>query len=494
FSVGDETSSFLTSASSGASFSKPGSSSRMERGSSSAPERQCWPSSRAFSSTQMLSLESWNSGFRELCWSMSCDKRRAQASPAGPPPMMTTSASMCGRSMPERGVRKVIIREEVSRFHVSSFTWPTGQVARFHVSSFTGRSQLDRFQSFVLLPCEQVPTQPASNVKTLSFCLLNLLHQRWNNVEQISDHAVIRHLKDGRLRVLINSDHRSRAFHADNMLDRATDAESQVELRRNRLARRPDLAVHRQPAGVADRPRGRDLSAQGFRKLLGQLNVLLLLDAAADRHDDLRLRKIHRLLGFLEGRLRTRTDGAVRDLQVDCLDRRSSGTRLRFVAAERACLKGGKPGRITGEADVRRKLALKHLPLEEQLVAVLTIPGAVTDQCAPECGGELRGEIAHLVGVGHHHQTRLDARDELLQRGDKAVRGVRREVRRLQRVHLGEFLARELLCDIADIAARYRGFERPAGIGRDGLCGGNRLKRNPVQLAFPLLCDSENRI
>src|SRR5581483_5027603 len=221
FSVGDETSSFLTSASSGASFSKPGSSSRMERGSSSAPERQCWPSSRAFSSTQMLSLESWNSGFRELCWSMSCDKRRAQASPAGPPPMMTTSASMCGRSMPERGVRKVIISEEVSRFHVSSFT---------------GRSQLDRFQSFVLVPCEQVPTQPASNVKTLSFCLLNLLHQRWNNVEQISDHAVIRHLKDGRLRVLINSDHRSRAFHADNMLDRATDAESQVELRRNRLA------------------------------------------------------------------------------------------------------------------------------------------------------------------------------------------------------------------------------------------------------------------
>ena len=30
---------------------EPGSNSRMERGSSNAPERQCWPTSRAFSST-----------------------------------------------------------------------------------------------------------------------------------------------------------------------------------------------------------------------------------------------------------------------------------------------------------------------------------------------------------------------------------------------------------------------------------------------------------
>ena len=28
---------------------------------------------------------------------MSCDRRSAQAMPAGPPPTMTTSASICGR-------------------------------------------------------------------------------------------------------------------------------------------------------------------------------------------------------------------------------------------------------------------------------------------------------------------------------------------------------------------------------------------------------------
>src|SRR5205085_2643884 len=83
--------------------------SRMERGSSSAPDRQCWPISRAFSRTQMFSLVSCASGFFWLCSSISCERRSAQASPAGPPPTMTTSASICGRSMPGIGLRKMII-------------------------------------------------------------------------------------------------------------------------------------------------------------------------------------------------------------------------------------------------------------------------------------------------------------------------------------------------------------------------------------------------
>ena len=41
--------------------------------------------------------------------SISWDKRSAQASPAGPPPTMVTSDSICGRSTPSRGLRKVSI-------------------------------------------------------------------------------------------------------------------------------------------------------------------------------------------------------------------------------------------------------------------------------------------------------------------------------------------------------------------------------------------------
>src|SRR5208282_1806534 len=58
----------------------------------------------------MLSLVSGASGCLELYPSMSCDSRRAQAMPAGPPPTMTTSASIAGRSMRGSGLRKTIIR------------------------------------------------------------------------------------------------------------------------------------------------------------------------------------------------------------------------------------------------------------------------------------------------------------------------------------------------------------------------------------------------
>jgi hypothetical protein len=38
---------------------------------------------------------------------MSCDRRNAHAMPAGPPPTMTTSAGICGRSIPSMDLRKI---------------------------------------------------------------------------------------------------------------------------------------------------------------------------------------------------------------------------------------------------------------------------------------------------------------------------------------------------------------------------------------------------
>src|SRR5437868_10480728 len=52
---------------------------------------------------------------------MSCERRSAQARPAGPPPMMTTSASIRGRWIPSMGLRKTIIGSVSSfSFQVSS--------------------------------------------------------------------------------------------------------------------------------------------------------------------------------------------------------------------------------------------------------------------------------------------------------------------------------------------------------------------------------------
>ena len=79
------------------------------------------------------------------------------------------------------------------------------------------------------------------------------------------------------------------ALHADDVLDGAGDAERDVELRRDRLARAADLALHRQPAGVADRPRRGELGAERLGELLRDRHVFLSLDAAADRDDALGL-------------------------------------------------------------------------------------------------------------------------------------------------------------------------------------------------------------
>src|SRR5439155_11507037 len=124
-----------------------------------------------------------------------------------------------------------------------------------------------------------------------------------NDLEEIPDDPVVRDLEDGRVGILVDGDDGAGSLHADQMLDRARDAEREIELRRDGLAGAADLALHRQPSGVADGARRRDLGAERLRELLGDGDVRLLLDPAAHRHDPLGLRQIDRLLRLLERRL-----------------------------------------------------------------------------------------------------------------------------------------------------------------------------------------------
>ena len=58
-------------------------------------------------------------------------------------------------------------------------------------------------------------------------------------------------------------------------------------------------------------------------KLLGQFDILLLFDSAADGDDDFRLGQIHGLFGFLENLVRLVAD-ELGDVDVDRLDRRAA--------------------------------------------------------------------------------------------------------------------------------------------------------------------------
>src|SRR5262245_1004791 len=132
---------------------------------------------------------------------------------------------------------------------------------------------------------------------------LDGLDDRRNDLEEIADDAVVGHFEDGRVGILVDRDDGAGALHADEVLDRAGDAEREIKLGRDGLPRAADLTLHRQPAGVAYRARCRDLGADRAGELLGHVDVRLLLDPAADGHDPLGLREIDGLLRLLERRL-----------------------------------------------------------------------------------------------------------------------------------------------------------------------------------------------
>src|SRR3954471_16930069 len=114
-------------------------------------------------------------------------------------------------------------------------------------------------------------------------------NERRNNFKQVARDTIVGDLEDRCFGILVDSDNRARAFHADEMLNGAGDAKRDVQLRRDGLARAADLPIHRQPAGITDRTRGGNLGAERLGKVLGNLEMFLPLDASTDGNDTFRL-------------------------------------------------------------------------------------------------------------------------------------------------------------------------------------------------------------
>ena len=102
---------------------------------------------------------------------------------------------------------------------------------------------------------------------------------------QVADDAEVGELEDGRVRVLDDGDDRARGLHADLVLDRAGDADGDVQLGRDRLARLADLRRVRIPARVHDCTRGGHRAAERRRQLLDQREVLRAAEPAAAGDD-----------------------------------------------------------------------------------------------------------------------------------------------------------------------------------------------------------------
>ena len=130
--------------------------------------------------------------------------------------------------------------------------------------------------------------------------LFEFFDQGGDDFEDVAYYAVIGYLEDGCVLIFINGGYGAGAFHAYYVLDGAADAESEIELGRDSLAGAADLAIHGEPAFVADGARGAQFAAHGVREFFGQRNIFGSFDAAADTDEDGALREVDGLLGFAE--------------------------------------------------------------------------------------------------------------------------------------------------------------------------------------------------
>src|SRR5580698_10006215 len=329
-------------------------------------------------------------------------------------------------------------------------------------------------------------TQPGSAPR-LGF--LYFFDQRRNYVEQIPDDGVVGNLKNRRFGIFVDRDDGARAFHPNDVLNRAADAEREIELGGNRLARRTDLAVHREPAGVADRARSSEIAAEGLRELLGQFDVFLLLDAATYGDNDFSLREIDGLLGFFKYFLRLVANDAVCDFDIHGFDGSCTCACFSLISAERSVLECDEPGSIGSEADVGSELALKHLAGEDELSAFAFEADAIADDGASHGSRKLGNKVADLVGVRHQDELRLLGFEELLEGGGEGVGGVGLEFRGFDVVDLRDLLGGNFGGQGGHAGADHDGFESPAGGGGYGLAGGNRLPGDAVEFAFALFDD-----
>src|SRR5439155_23281468 len=123
--------------------------------------------------------------------------------------------------------------------------------------------------------------------------LLDLGGQGRHERERIGDDAVIGHLEDVGVGILVDRDDRLALGHAGEMLDRAGDPDRDVQIRRDGLAGLADLLLVRAPSGVGHGAGRAERGTEGGGELLDELPVLGPAKPAPAGHDDARLRERH---------------------------------------------------------------------------------------------------------------------------------------------------------------------------------------------------------
>src|SRR3974377_592824 len=107
-----------------------------------------------------------------------------------------------------------------------------------------------------------------------AFSFLNELGQLGDDLEQVAHNPKVAKLEYRRVAILIDSDDNACTSHPDFVLNRSRDTACDVQLGRDRLARRTGLVRVRNPSGVHRGTRSADRTAERFGQRLDDVEML----------------------------------------------------------------------------------------------------------------------------------------------------------------------------------------------------------------------------
>ena len=149
-------------------------------------------------------------------------------------------------------------------------------------------------------------------------------------------------------------------------------------------------------------------------------------------------------------------------------------------------------GAAPSKSNVRRGLALKHLPHENEFAAFVAVADAVADHAFAEHGRQLRREVAHLIGMRKQNQFRLRRFDHLLQRDAESIRGVGFEQVVFHLQHFGDVFRGKFVRERRNTFSNHQRAHGARCVFRNLLRRRQRFKTGVVPLPLPLLGDHQN--
>ena len=253
----------------------------------------------------------------------------------------------------------------------------------------------------------------------LLLCGFDGLGEGGDYFEEVADDAVVGYFKDGGVGVFVDGYDALGTLHADEVLDGAADSYSEIELGGDGLAGTADLALHGEPAVVADGAGGGELGSEGVGELLDDGDVVGVFDAAADADDERSSPEVDGLRAAAEGRAGGGSDLGGLDLRLEWQD--GGLSRLGEIDAEGSCLDRDKAWAVACVPVNAVQAALHELTSESW---TFVDGDYVADKYLSEPCGQTRDIIARLVGVREDDIRRFELSNQLLEGEHVAVCGV----------------------------------------------------------------------